>query len=111
MNLAGSLPRFAIVVMLLIAVPGAVNDASLAETPNSGPSAPGQSSGSVVQPTQSGVESSNARGVVTAEAICLTLARTALANDLPIDFFTRLIWQESHFNSNAVSYAGAQGIA
>jgi len=34
-----------------------------------------------------------------------------MKNDLPIDFFTRLIWQESHFNSNAVSDAGAQGIA
>jgi soluble lytic murein transglycosylase-like protein len=39
------------------------------------------------------------------------LRKTALDNDLPIDFFTRLIWQESHFRSNAISYAGAQGIA
>lgn len=54
---------------------------------------------------------SKSLGVVSAESICLMLAKTALDNDLPIDFFTRLIWQESHFNSNAISYAGAQGIA
>jgi hypothetical protein len=46
-----------------------------------------------------------------AESICLTLARASLENDLPVDFFTRLIWQESHFDPNAQSYAGAQGIA
>jgi soluble lytic murein transglycosylase-like protein len=34
-----------------------------------------------------------------------------LDNDLPVDFFTRLIWQESHFDPQARSYAGAQGIA
>jgi soluble lytic murein transglycosylase-like protein len=54
---------------------------------------------------------SKSPNVVSAESICLMLAKTALDNDLPIDFFTRLIWQESHFNSNAISYAGAQGIA
>src|ERR1700749_1261710 len=30
---------------------------------------------------------------------------------VPGGFFARLIWQESHFNANAVSYAGAEGIA
>src|SRR5206468_8767375 len=32
-------------------------------------------------------------------------------NDLPIDFFTRLIWQESRFDPAVVSRAGAQGVA
>ena len=32
-------------------------------------------------------------------------------NDLPLEFFTRLIWQESRFDARAVSRAGAQGIA
>ena len=45
------------------------------------------------------------------ESICLTLGKASLENDVPIDFFTRLIWQESRFNPNAQSYAGAQGIA
>ncbi len=43
--------------------------------------------------------------------ICRTLAQAAAANDLPEEFFTRLIWQESRFNPEAVSPAGAQGIA
>lgn len=45
------------------------------------------------------------------ERICGTLQEAAAAADLPIDFFTRLIWQESRFDPGAVSPAGAQGIA
>ncbi|MBV8406914.1 MAG: lytic transglycosylase domain-containing protein [Alphaproteobacteria bacterium] len=45
------------------------------------------------------------------DAICRTLATAAADNDLPEEFFTRLIWQESHFDPTAVSPAGAQGIA
>jgi len=43
--------------------------------------------------------------------ICRTLAQAAADNELPEEFFTRLIWQESRFNPAAVSPAGAQGIA
>lgn len=43
--------------------------------------------------------------------ICRTLAQAATDNDLPEEFFTRLIWQESRFDPTAVSPAGAQGIA
>jgi hypothetical protein len=42
---------------------------------------------------------------------CAVVATTAAANDLPVDFFTRLIWQESRFKPGAVSPKGAQGIA
>jgi Transglycosylase SLT domain/SPOR domain len=45
------------------------------------------------------------------ETICATIQAAAGVNDLPIDFFTRLIWQESRFDPQAVSPAGAQGIA
>ena len=47
----------------------------------------------------------------SAEQICGTLETSAAANLLPIDFFTRLIWQESRFKPRSVSHAGAQGIA
>src|SRR5258707_921919 len=43
--------------------------------------------------------------------ICHTLAQAAADNELPEELFTRLIWQESHFDPAAVSPAGAQGIA
>ena len=43
--------------------------------------------------------------------ICRTLAQAAADNDLPEEFFTRLIWQESRFNPDAVSPKGAVGIA
>lgn len=43
--------------------------------------------------------------------LCDALATTAAANDLPVDFFTRLIWQESRFKPDAISRKGAQGIA
>jgi hypothetical protein len=45
------------------------------------------------------------------DSICNALAAAATENDLPVDFFTRLIWQESRFDPTAVSRAGAQGVA
>lgn len=45
------------------------------------------------------------------QEVCAALGGSASDNDLPLDFFTRLIWQESRFDPNAVSRAGAQGIA
>jgi hypothetical protein len=45
------------------------------------------------------------------ETLCLELGWAAQKNDLPAEFFTRLIWQESRFNSRSVSRAGALGIA
>jgi len=45
------------------------------------------------------------------ESICLAVQSAAAANELPIEFFTRLIWQESRFDPRAVSRKGAQGVA
>ena len=52
----------------------------------------------------------------TREAICLMIESAAKANDLPLEFFARVIWQESRFQPNAVgpvtrSGERAQGIA
>ena len=38
----------------------------------------------------------------TRESICLMLEAAARENDLPLEFFARVIWQESRFQSNAV---------
>ena len=48
---------------------------------------------------------------VSTDTICSALAAAAAQNDLPTDFFVRLIWQESRFDPTAVSRAGAQGVA
>ena len=45
------------------------------------------------------------------QEICDTLAEAARSNDLPADFFIRLLYQESSFRPGAISSAGAQGIA
>jgi hypothetical protein len=47
----------------------------------------------------------------TADDICRTLEQAAAENALPVEFFARVIWQESRFNANAVSPKGAEGIA
>jgi hypothetical protein len=47
----------------------------------------------------------------TTDVICHAVAQAATDNNLPVEFFTRLVWQESRFNPNAVSSKGAQGIA
>src|SRR5262249_40879233 len=38
--------------------------------------------------------------------LCEALGATAAANELPVDFFTRLIWQESRFKPDAISSKG-----
>ena len=45
------------------------------------------------------------------EEICAMLVASADAHQLPLPFFVRLIWQESRFRSDVVSWAGARGIA
>src|SRR5881398_2508894 len=42
---------------------------------------------------------------------CGPLQRAAATHGIPVDFFTRLIRQESNFDPNSVSRAGAMGIA
>jgi hypothetical protein len=47
----------------------------------------------------------------TADDICQAVEQGAAENGLPVEFFARVIWQESRFNAQAVSRKGAQGIA
>jgi hypothetical protein len=52
----------------------------------------------------------------TREAMCLMIEAAARANDLPLEFFARVIWQESRFQSDAMGPMTrrgqrAQGIA
>ncbi|MGF6433986.1 MULTISPECIES: lytic transglycosylase domain-containing protein [Bradyrhizobium] len=58
----------------------------------------------------------DARESDTREAMCLMIESAARANDLPLEFFARVIWQESRFQADAVgpmtrNGQRAQGIA
>ena len=66
-----------------------------------------------VEPQKSGED---ARESDTREAMCLMIESAARANDLPLEFFARVIWQESRFQSSAIGPMTrrgerAQGIA
>jgi hypothetical protein len=44
-------------------------------------------------------------------SVCRLIETSARTQSLPVAFLTRLIWQESSFRPNAISPAGAQGVA
>lgn len=57
-----------------------------------------------------------AREIDTSEAMCLMIESAARASELPLEFFARVIWQESRFQSDAIGPVTrngqrAQGIA
>src|SRR5262249_2828223 len=42
--------------------------------------------------------------------VCHALEQSAAENALPVEFFARVIWQESRFNASAVSPKGAESL-
>jgi len=62
-------------------------------------------------PATQNAQSQPSPAASTVPDLCGALATAATSNDLPVDFFTRLIWQESRFRPNAISPKGAQGVA
>src|SRR5919205_2274102 len=52
-----------------------------------------------------------AEGETIDQALCRMIEGAAMHHHLPVDFFTRLIWQESSFRPRVTSGAGAQGVA
>src|SRR5712672_1751546 len=102
------------VVMLLLPAPRAVAEDA----------APAAAGGEVAKPSveelaiprQEQTAAENLRDTDTREAMCLMIESAAKANGLPLEFFARVIWQESRFQSDAVgpvtrSGQRAQGIA
>jgi hypothetical protein len=53
----------------------------------------------------------DATHAATVDDVCRTIEQAAAENALPVEFFARVIWQESRFNALAVSRKGAEGIA
>jgi len=52
-----------------------------------------------------------ADGETIDQALCRMIEASAARRELPVEFFTRLIWQESSFRPHVTSGAGAQGVA
>ena len=81
-------------------VPNGVSQSSPAPSTTASPASSAPLSGNPV----SASESAN-------DLICRSIETAALNNGLPLEFLTRLIWQESRFDAMAVSPKGAAGIA
>jgi transglycosylase-like protein with SLT domain/sporulation related protein len=85
-----------------------------AATPN--PEAPGVANPDKQEDKAGPQQPETAKESDTREAMCLMIESAAKAQDLPLEFFARVIWQESRFQSDAVgpvtrSGQRAQGIA
>ncbi len=96
--------RLVLLEMLLVAAAAAAQEGAPAHVDAPAEATPA----SPAQPQTSGPKAS--------ESLCLMMESAASANDLPLDFFVRLIWRESRFRPDAVgpptrSGARASGIA
>jgi Transglycosylase SLT domain/SPOR domain len=109
----------AVAVMLVVSGVGAIAQevtpppSTEAAKPDPAPSAdPGAKPEEIIGPPKP----PTAQETDTREAMCLMIESAAKAQDLPLEFFARVIWQESRFQSDAVgpvtrSGQRAQGIA
>ena len=61
------------------------------------------------QPTVPGGQQTSSAQPPTADDVCRTLEQAAAENTLPVEFFARVIWQESRFNASAVESQGSRG--
>jgi Transglycosylase SLT domain/SPOR domain len=98
-----------VIMLALPAAPAIAEDAAPAKSDVARPSVE-----ELAIPQQKPAETG--RETDTREAMCLMIESAARANDLPLEFFARVIWQESRFQSDAVgpitrSGQRAQGIA
>src|SRR6266567_2974081 len=81
------------------------------------PAPPGDAQPSVEQPASPAAKpAAPARESDAREAMCLMIESAAVASSLPLEFFARVIWQESRFQADAVGPVTrngqrAQGIA
>ena len=93
----------------------ATDNAAPAEAESSNADAPSANTTVYRKPTsleraRMALAESNA-GAPSNHELCTTLVEAARSNDLPLGFFTNLIWQESRFDHDAISPVGAMGIA
>ncbi len=91
--------------MRLLAGPVLVFTLALANAPANA------QAGATPAPDPSLVSGPRGAQAATADDICRALEQSAAENGLPVEFFARVIWQESRFDALAVSPKGAAGIA
>src|SRR5262249_43402676 len=119
-----SLPRMgriAIIVLILLAsVPAraepAQDAAPPADTGAPAPAAPAEPATSSAPGPQAPPPAAGRSDADLRESVCLMIESAARAHNLPLEFFARVIWQESRFQPNVVgprtrSGDRAQGIA
>ena len=112
-----TLPALCVVsAMLLAEVPAFAQDPAAVQTDAAPPS--GREVSILAEETKRSPQkpAEAARDNDTQESLCLMIESAARANELPLEFFARVIWQESRFQSDAVgpvtrSGKRAQGIA
>lgn len=56
-------------------------------------------------------EAADAEDADPVKTLCELIEASATEHEIPVGFFTRLLWKESRFRGDAVSPKGAQGIA
>src|SRR6476469_203418 len=111
---------FCVLVALLFAAPAIAEDATPERT-GGGIARPSVEELAIPSPENGDEKTARkpadtARDSDTREAMCLMIESAARASDLPLEFFARVIWQESRFQANAVGPVTrngqrAQGIA
>lgn len=88
-----------------------------AQTPTAAPAAGAQDAPVQAKPETQNRPATTPKDVpasghpATPDDICHAIEQGAAENGLPVEFFARVIWQESRFNAQAVSRKGAEGIA
>jgi hypothetical protein len=112
--------RIAIIALILLAGAPARAEPTQSEAPPA-PTPPGDNAAPAPDATQeapapSPAPPANAGDADVRQSICLMIESAARAQNLPLEFFARVIWQESRFQPNVVgprtrSGDRAQGIA
>jgi hypothetical protein len=99
-----------LVVAALALLPSAPAYAQAGAGPAKPPGADKAKAGAPAQPAKPTAPALEAKAP-SADDVCHALEVAAAENELPVEFFARVIWQESRFNALAVSSKGAEGIA
>jgi len=112
LRMAGPLIACALCAAQACAQPAAPAEPGAAKSPpQNAPAAAEKPADSAAPPSLPGESAAAPKNPPGTDDICRALEEDAAENALPVEFFARVIWQESRFNARAVSRKGAEGIA